>query len=151
MLAPALSTDRDQQQQHILMPASAKATPAQRHAHHCSICGPQHRHTGKPAHTRTHVHAHTRTHASARAHTYKHKRAHTYTHTHARAQTHGHTRAQTYTHAHMHMHAHVARVMCFANFLASLATLPHLSFDFLPLLSFPVLQSSDRHAGEGGP
>ena len=35
-----------------------------------------------------------------------------------------HTHAQTHTHAHMHMHAHVASVMGFANFTASLATLP---------------------------
>jgi hypothetical protein len=39
VLAPALSTDREQQQQHILTLALEKATPAQRHAHHCSICG----------------------------------------------------------------------------------------------------------------
>jgi hypothetical protein len=46
-LAAALSTDKEQQQQHILTPASAKAAPAQRHAHHCSICGAvRHTHTG---------------------------------------------------------------------------------------------------------
>ena len=32
MLAPALSTDREQQHQHILTPTSVKAAPAQRHA-----------------------------------------------------------------------------------------------------------------------
>ena len=47
MLAFALSTDREQQQQHILMPASAKDALAQHHAHHCSVCGvTRHTHTG---------------------------------------------------------------------------------------------------------
>jgi hypothetical protein len=47
MLAPALSTDREQQQQHILTPASAKDALAQHHAHHFSICGAtRHTHTG---------------------------------------------------------------------------------------------------------
>ena len=98
ILAPALSIDREKQQQHILMPASAKATPAQRHAHHCSICGPQHRHTGVPAHTRTHTHAHAHTHTNtnARAHIHTHK----HTGTHARAHTHTHTHIHTYTHTH---------------------------------------------------
>ena len=99
MLAPALSTDREQQQQHILTPALAKAAPAQRHAHHCS----------------------TYAHAYVCAHTYRHARARIHTGVHA------YTRAHTHSHAHMHMHAHVTRVMGFANFSASLATLPHLS------------------------
>jgi len=47
MLAPALSTDREQQQQHIPTPASAKDALAQQHAHHCSVCGAaRHTHTG---------------------------------------------------------------------------------------------------------
>ena len=46
-LAPALSTDGDQQQQHILTPASAKDALAQHHVHHCSVCGAaRHTHTG---------------------------------------------------------------------------------------------------------
>jgi hypothetical protein len=69
MLAPALSTDREEQQQHVLTPASAKATPAHRHAHHCSICGAA-RHTSRRACTHalmcTHTHTLTRTHAYAR-------------------------------------------------------------------------------------
>ena len=123
MLAPALSTHREQQKQHILMLVSAKATTAQRHAHHCSICGAA-RHTQACLHTRTHVHAHahTRTHACARAHTYLHKharvytqaRTHTYTctrtktQTHARAHilTHKHTCTHTHTHTHTCMRAH---------------------------------------------
>jgi len=87
MLAPALSTDREQQQQHFLAPASAKAA----HAHHCSICGAvRHTHKGVPA-PRTHVHAHTRTHACARMRTH----AHTHTRTHA----HMHTCTHTHEHA----------------------------------------------------
>ena len=114
-------------------------------------------HTGVPAHTHVHAHTHAHTHAHGHTHTYKHKRTrvytqsrtHTYTstrtntqthmrahiHTHKHTGTHPHTqihtrilaRTHTDTLTHMHMHAHVARVMGFANFLASLATLPHLS------------------------
>jgi hypothetical protein len=74
VLAPALSTDREQQQQeqHILPSASAKAAPAQHREHHCSICGAAQAHTGTHAHI-THAHTHKNT------HTY----THTYTHTHA--------------------------------------------------------------------
>ena len=63
MLAPApFSTDRKQQKQHILTPVSAKATPAQRHAHHCSICGAaRHTHTDVPAQTHTCARTHTHT------------------------------------------------------------------------------------------
>jgi hypothetical protein len=148
MLAHVLSTDREQQQQqHILTLASAKATPAQHHVHHCSICGAA-RHTQTCLHTRTHVHVHTRTHACAhtcthvcaRAHNtntntrvYTHRRAHT--HTHARAQTHRHTHARTHIHTctcthtltRTHAYACTRCAMSFANFSASLATLPHLS------------------------
>ena len=56
MLAPALSTDREQQQQYIPTPASAKDALAQHHAHHCSVCGAArhtHRHTHMCAHTHT--------------------------------------------------------------------------------------------------
>jgi len=56
MLAPALSTDREQQQQHILTPASAQC-----HAHHCSICGAV-RHTRRDTCTHTRTHTHTLTH-----------------------------------------------------------------------------------------
>jgi len=41
----------------------------------------------------------------------------------SKAQTH----VQTHRHTHTHRHAHVAHVMGFANFSASLATLPYLS------------------------
>jgi len=142
-----LNRDKEQQNQHILAPASAKATPAQHHVHHCSICGAA-RHTQTCLHTRTHVHVHTRTHACAhtcthvcaRAHNtntntrvYTHRRAHT--HTHARAQTHRHTHARTHIHTctcthtltRTHAYACTRCAMSFANFSASLATLPHLS------------------------
>ena len=87
------------------------------------------------AHSHTHAHAHTPINKGAReytqtrifshAQTHRHTSAHTHTLLHAYAHTHTHT--HTHSHAHMHMHAHVARVMGFANFSASLATLPHLS------------------------
>ena len=54
-----------------------------------------------------------------------HKHAHTSAHIQTPKHIGTHTRAHTY--AHMHMHAHVAHVMGFANFLAWLATPPHLS------------------------
>ena len=103
--------NREKQKQHILTPVSAKATPAQRHAHHCSICGAA-RHTHRRACTHAHVCTPTHAHTHAHAHTYKHKRAHTHTHaraqTHARAHTHTHARAQTqtYTRAQIHTHKH---------------------------------------------
>jgi hypothetical protein len=61
MLAPALSTDKEQQQQHILTPVSAKDAVAQRHAHHCSVCGTA-RHTHRRARTYAHTHTRARTH-----------------------------------------------------------------------------------------
>jgi hypothetical protein len=70
-------------------------------------------------------------HTLTRMQTHIHRRACEYTqartHTHAQTHMHAYTRANTHSHAHMHMHAHVARVMGFANFPASLATHPHLS------------------------
>ena len=60
MLAPALLTDREQQQQHVLTPESAKDAPVQRHAH-CSVCGAA-RHTHRRTHTHTHTHTHIHTH-----------------------------------------------------------------------------------------
>ena len=89
MLAPAFSTDREQQQQqqHILTPASAEAAPAKRHAHHCS----------------THSHACKHTYTDARANT--HRRAHIHTHKH----TCTHTRAQTHTHTHTCICTHTLR------------------------------------------
>ena len=59
MLTPALSADREQQQQHILTPASVKAAPAQHQAHHRSMLW------GSKAHTQAHTHRHTHTHAYA--------------------------------------------------------------------------------------
>ena len=126
MLASALTTDREQQEQHILTPASAKAAPAQCHAHHCSICGAA-RHTQAHTHACVHTYKYKRAQLLTGAHTHVHMHTHKYTraHTYKRPNTQAHTRA--HTHAHVHMHAHVARVMGFANFSASLALLPHLS------------------------
>ena len=115
MLTPALSTDREQQQQHILTPASAQAAPAQRHAHHCSICGAA-RHTHTRAHTRahaqtvcththTHTHVHTHAHAHTHTHTYKQKQVQINTGTHTRTHTHRNTHAHTLTHTCICMHA----------------------------------------------
>jgi len=133
--------NREQQQQHFLTPISAKAAPAQRHAHHCSICGavshtqahtPTHAHTHLHActhtykhnrarvHTQAHTHTYTCAHTQTRGHTYKytctHTRAHAHLHIHARIHAHTHTNS----HAHMHIHAQVARVI--VNFSASLVT-----------------------------
>jgi hypothetical protein len=105
MLAPALSTDREQQKQHILTPVSAKATrtPAQRHAHHSSICGAA-RHTQACLHTRTHVHARTRMRTQIRTQTRAQIHMHAYKHTDTRASTHTHAQTQAHTHAHIHTH-----------------------------------------------
>jgi hypothetical protein len=96
MLAPALSTDREQQQQHILTPASAKAAPAQRGA-----STPLQHLWGSKAHaqrnTCTHKHTHTHTHT----HTYTHAHAHTHTNTNVHAHTHTHAHAQIHTCAHV--------------------------------------------------
>ena len=123
MLAPALLTDREQQWQHILTLASAKAALALHHAHNCSICGAArhtHTHTGVPTHTRTHVHALTRTHACA--HTYSHKcarlctqaRTHTYTCTCPDTYIHMCEHIYIYTHKHTstHVHAHTHTLTC---------------------------------------
>ena len=141
VLAPALSTDREQQKQHILTPASVKDALAQHHANHYSVFGAA-RHTHiqastrirahirTPAHTHTHAHNYTHTNTHAREHSQARTRmytcARTNTQTHARAHiqtpkltgTHMRTRTRTHTHthAHMHMHAPVARVMGFAIF-----------------------------------
>jgi hypothetical protein len=104
MLAPALSTDREQQQQHILTPASAKAAPAQRGAstplQH--LWGSKaHAQRNTCTHKHTHTHTHTHIHACACAHTYKHKCARTHTHTCTRTNTHVRTRInQTHRHTH---------------------------------------------------
>jgi hypothetical protein len=132
MLAPALSTDGEQEQQHILTPASAKTAPAQRHAHHCSICGAvRHTHIQTQTRARIHTGAHTHIHMYTHKHTDTRARTHTHTQTHRHTCAHTHTRARkharTHTHTHMHMHAHIVRVMGFANFSTLLATLPHLS------------------------
>ena len=102
MLAPALLTDREQQQQHVLTPASAKAAPAQRHAH-----TPLQHLCGSKAHTCTHTtRAHTYTLACMLTHT--HMRTHTHTHarTHAHTYTHPLTRRHTRAHTHTHVHAY---------------------------------------------
>jgi len=83
-------------------------------------------------HRRTHTHKHARARAQTHRHTHEHKYTRTNTQAHTCVHTqYTHTRAHTHTHAHMHMHAHVAHAMGFANFSASLATLPHLSFILL--------------------
>ena len=85
-------------------------------------------HTHAYTHMRTyaHTHAHAHTHRHTCAHTHTHIHMHTHKHTDTRTRT--HTKAQTHRHTHMHLHAQVERVMGFANFSASLPTLPHLSF-----------------------
>ena len=127
MLAPALSLDREQQKQRILTPVSAKATPAQRHVHHCSICGTaRHTHTGMPAHTHTCARTHTHTRMRTRtyiqiqtrtcihtgAHTQIHMHAHKNRHTRARTNTYLHTNTQAHTRAHTHTHVHTHVYAC---------------------------------------
>jgi len=168
MLAPALLTDREQQQQqHILALVSAKATPAQRHARLCSICGAArctHRractHARTHAHTCTHTHVHTHTHEHthtnlkcARVYTLAH--AHTYTCMRTNTQTHSrahiHPRKHTGTHAHTHTHTrartHAYACTCCAHdgprqFFSVASDRPHLSLlhfycFFIALFSFP--------------
>ena len=116
-----LLADREQQQ-HILTPASAEAASAQRHAHHCSVCGTaRHIHRRAPTrarkHTYTHIyahkHAHANTHTNTNACEYTQARTHTYTCTCTNTQTHTHTHKQKGTHApsqthgHTHTHAHM--------------------------------------------
>ena len=120
MLAPALSTDREQQQQqHILVPASAKDALAQHHANHYSVFGAA-RHTHiqastrirahirTPAHTHTHAHnythtnTHAREHSQARTRMYTCARTNTQTHARAHIQMPKHTGTHTHTHTHTH-------------------------------------------------
>jgi hypothetical protein len=105
--APALATDREQQKEHILTLVSAKATPAQHHAQHCSICGAA-RHTQACLHARTRMHmctqiqtqmrmcintgTHTNTQTHARAHIHTHKHPGTHAHAHTKTLIHTHTR-----------------------------------------------------------
>jgi len=76
---PVLLADREQQQeqQNILKPASAKPAPAQRRAHHYSVCGAER-------------YAHAHTHGRARVHgqAYRHTSTYTPTHAHTHARTH---------------------------------------------------------------
>ena len=117
--------EQQQQQQHILTPA-----PAQRRAHHCSVCGAERHtractHTGMRAHTCAHMHKH--------MHTCTHTHTHTHTHTLHRAcdglrqffsvasdtpslvmlyceglvrVSYTHTHAHTHTHSHSHTRTH---------------------------------------------
>ena len=122
---PVLLADREQQQQLILTPASAIPAPVQRHEQYCSVCeATRHKRTHTHNHTHTHTHAHMPTHTNAHEHIQACTRKITGTHT--PTDTHAHIHTHKHTHAHMHMHAYVARVMGFANFSVSLATLPHL-------------------------
>jgi len=139
---PILLTDREQQQQqqHILTPASAKPVPAQRHVHHFSVCEAA-RHTHALTHMRACAHKHTRTHMGKHSYTHVHTYTHIHTHAHAhiRTQTHANSQAGThsYTRTHMHMYARVAHVTGFANFSALLAMLPHFSL----LASYSYLEA----------
>ena len=137
LLAPSLSTDREQQQQHILTPAPAKAALAQHPAHHWSICGAA-RHTHRHAHACARTHTHTNTHVHAN----RNRRAHAHTHAHAQTQTHACVKIYTQKHTGTHTHVHVARVMGFANFSASLATLSHLSLPEQHVFVFVFLPQS---------
>jgi hypothetical protein len=115
MLAPALSTDREQQQQHILTPASTKDALAQHHAH-----APLQRLWGSKAHTyrlaltyahihahiEIHTHAHTYTHTNTNAHEYLQAHTHTYTCTRTNTQTHARAHKQTHKHTGTHTHKH---------------------------------------------
>ena len=100
---PVLLADREQQQQeqHTLTPA-----PAQRRAHHCSVCGAA-RHTHRQACTHSFVHMHMHTHTHTQTHTH-HEHAHTHTNTNARQ----YTQARTDTHRHMHTHKHTDTHAC---------------------------------------
>ena len=102
MLAPVFLKDKEQQQQHILPPASA-----QRHAYHCSICG-----AIRQTHRRTRMRTHARTCIQTNTLANKNRRAHA--HTHAHAQTHRHTRAHIHTHKHTdtHMRTHTYTHTC---------------------------------------
>jgi len=90
------------QKQHILTPVSAKATLAQRHAHHCSICGAA-RHTHMRACTHTHTRMRTRTHIQTQTRVCIHTGAHTHTYTCTCTRTNTQTHARTHTHTHTHM------------------------------------------------
>ena len=112
MLAPALSSDRELQQQYILTPDSAKDALAQHHAHHCSVCGQQGTHIQASTHicthtyTYTYTHAHTCTHTKTTACEYSdaHTHIHMHTHKHTDTRTRTYTRLNTRTHAQTHMH-----------------------------------------------
>jgi hypothetical protein len=123
MLAPALATDREQQKQHILTPASVKDALAQHHANHYSVFGAA-RHTHiqastrirahirTPAHTHTHAHnythtnTHAREHSQARTRMYTSARTNTQTHARAHIQMPKHTGTHTHTHTHTRTHAY---------------------------------------------
>jgi len=108
MLTPVLLTNRKQQQQHNLTPASASDAPAQLMHTTAAYVGQQGSHTR--AHTHTHGHIRTRTHIQtqtrARTHTDAHSHMKTYKHTDTHAQTHRHARAHTHTHTHTDTHAY---------------------------------------------
>jgi len=121
MLAPALLTDREQQQQHILKPASANDALAQHHAHHCSVRGAT-RHTYRLARTHTHTHIHTHKHTYIHIHTRMREHTHIQTqtranihrlaHAHAHAETHRHTQKHTYKRPNTQAHTHTHTCIC---------------------------------------
>ena len=102
MLAPALSTDREQQQQHIPHACFSKGCSSTASCY-CSICG-------AARHTHRHTHAHTtRTHTNTNAREYLQARTRTFTCT--RPNTHAHARAhkQTSKHTGTHTRTHTLR------------------------------------------
>ena len=105
------------QQQHILIPDSAKDAPAKHHAHHCSVCGAA-RHTHRHTHTHSRMRTHRQIQKRARIHTCAHTNTQTHARTHTHAQTHRHTRAHTHTRAriqartHTRTHTHTHTCIC---------------------------------------
>ena len=96
MLAPALSTDREEQQQHILWSIFRQRILQHSVMHTTAASAVRH----------THRHTHIRSHACACAHTNKHKCAREYTQVCTHTYTCTRTNTYTYTHAHACMHTH---------------------------------------------
>jgi hypothetical protein len=85
-------------------------------------CMRAHKHTH--AHARAHAHARTHTHMQERAHVRACTHTHTHTHTHKPAHKHTHTHTHTHKRARTHTEVAIHSAKGFANFSASLATLP---------------------------
>ena len=125
ILAPALSTDREQQQQHILTQRLLQHSVL-----HTTAASVGQQGTHRHAHARTHIQTNSRvrieTCTGAHMHMHTHKRTGTNTHTHI------HVDAYMCAHKRAHMHTCNARTRCaqngFAKCSASLATLPHMCY-----------------------